>query len=70
MKPKEPHFLCQDGSGHHYLVAESSLARFHELVELISQGEDDDKIWATWDKLKKIQIDGPHRLKILEWEEI
>ena len=70
MKPKEPHFLCRDDSGHYYLVAESSLIRFNELVDLINQDENGDEIWRAWDKLKKTQIDGPHCLKILEWEEI
>lgn len=70
MKSNEPHVMLSDDDGHWYLVPKSKVQRFEELVELIPQDPENDKLMCAWDKLPKIQIDDPSNIKIFEWEEI
>lgn len=62
MTSKIPHHLLQDNDGHWYLVAEPHVARFEAAIEL-----DDDG--CALSKVKRHEIDGPHRLRIYHWEE-
>lgn len=61
-----PSQLLQDNDGHWYLVPEAKIVSFHDALALFTDDPDDD----SFESFGEYQVDGPHRLRILAWEEM
>lgn len=62
-----PSQLVQDDDGHWYLVPEAKITRFHDIL---SMDVDDPAAWKAFEPFTQYAVDGPHRLRILAWEEM
>ena len=65
-KTQPPSQIVSDDGGHWYLVPESELVSFHDALALLADDPEDD----SFDDFNAYRIDGPHRLRILKWEEM
>lgn len=70
LRKQPPSQLLRDSDGHWYIVPETEVARFEAALELLAQDEWSPEWDRTWSKIKKTPIDGPHRLRLLVWEEM
>ncbi len=59
-----PSQLRDDNDGHWYLVPEDRITEFEDILNMMDEGDDD------LDLSDFHQVDGPHHLRILAWEEI
>lgn len=57
--------LLQDNDGHWYLIPEIQVSKFETLL-----GIAEDELGTMFQPFMAYAIDGPHRLRILAWEEI
>lgn len=74
-----PSQLVDDGDGHWYLVPESEIVAFEQAAALIAEANRFDSNLSdraydaaceTWARFERMSVDGPHRLRILAWEEM
>lgn len=70
-----PSLILQDNEGHWYIIPEnkvvafeSALAIFHKADDY--EGEAYDRTYQQVGRFQNYRIDGPHRLRLLAWEEM
>jgi len=62
-----PSQLLQDNDGHWYLVPEAKIVKFESALAL---NPDADEGWEAFNEFEQYRVDGPHRVRILAWEEM